>query len=97
MENGLYGRDEEIRLDVARFLAQVERARHAEVVVQFSRGVRVDRERARGCLGVHLDQVWAAAADNGYEGRLGECEERFGGYGCGELAEVFLAVLESEC
>ncbi len=84
---------EERRLDVVRTVrAQLQRARHAEPVVQRARRVRVDGEAARGRGCVHGDQVGLAAADDD-EGGGGGVVEGWGWDGGREGADVFLAVL----
>lgn len=60
------GHDGEKRfLHVLRALgAEIERSGHAEVVVEFARGVGVDGEWAVGGLSVHGDEIGMAAADD---------------------------------
>src|SRR5690242_1111091 len=93
LEDGLHAVDQQVRLHVCGFGAEVECACHAEVVVDFACRLGVDGEGARGCCGVHGDELRAAAADDGDGGWGREGEESFGGNGGGEGAEVFLAVL----
>lgn len=93
LEDGLHAVDQQVRLHVCGFGAEVECACHAEVVVDFARRLGVDGEGAGGCCGVHGNELRAAAADDGYGGWGREGEEGFRSYGGGERAEVFLAVL----
>lgn len=68
-------------MDVVWFLAEIERARHAQVVVELVRWVGVDGKWTRCCLDVHVDEFRASTTDNGYESGRREREERFGGDG----------------
>lgn len=74
-------------------LAECQRLDHAQLLVDFPGGVRVDWERAPRRLGVHVDQPWVAAANDGYEGADGQVQEGVRLDRGGEGAEVFLAVL----
>lgn len=93
LEDGLYRVDEQVAVYVGRFCAEVEGARHAEIVVDLARGVCVDGERTRGRLSVHWYQLGATAADDGYEGRCREREKVIGFDGGGDGTQIFLAVL----
>ena len=55
LEDGLHAVDEHVGLHVLRLAAQVEGARHPQVVVELARGLGVDGERAAGGFGVHGD------------------------------------------
>lgn len=79
--------------DVFGLWTQIERARHAEEVVELARRVGVDGERAARGFDIHGDELGTSTADDGDEGGSREGEESVGSDRVREGAEVLLAVL----
>lgn len=78
LEYRLHRVDEHVGLHVLGLSAKIERASHAQVVVELAGWVGVDGERAARRLRVHGDQLGPPAPNDGDEGRRGEREEVVG-------------------